>query len=371
MRQDLFLNQSFGLVVQEKCPTLRATGHKLPAIAAGYETLVSAIAQWRNGKLTEVLGMMRAMAQAAESQPAVSWIGHPRMAVAAILTYLREFDQARDAIGEVEKNVDFVLSGVLRIIRAQLELAAGRADVAVEEATAGLAIAEKAEVRLYTPIALAVLTMVALRRGDLVEVSRCESLARQATPAGAARSPVELWVQAQVASARGDRMGCGEALERICDVEQTRHALVAEEPAAAAWVVRTALAMGRQEWAALAASSATSSHRTILTPHRLSPPRCMRAVCLSGTSSRWSGRSTSTATGGRGPVLPRTSARNWSAWTGPPRCPNWTVPSLCTSRSRPSATPRGSAAGCGSWVWSSALAAAQPAGHRPDQSYRH
>jgi ATP/maltotriose-dependent transcriptional regulator MalT len=261
LRQDMLLNQLFGLTVQDDPASLRRAEHALlEADRSGRETgalAISAITKWRAGNLTEALDICRKTAHAPECRLTSTWIGHPRMAVAAILTQLREFDDARAAINEVENDIDFVLSGLPRIMRAQLELAEGRSDSAVTEATVGIAIAEEAGICLYKPIALAVLATVALRRGDLAAVKHRELRQKEASPdTTGAYSAVEVWVEAQVAAALADHEGCLRALDRISRAEETRRVLFAEEPAAAAWVVRTALAAGRQDWALAAVTTA-------------------------------------------------------------------------------------------------------------------
>jgi DNA-binding CsgD family transcriptional regulator len=216
------------------------------------------MAAWQAGMITTALRMSRdAVVADDDARLPVTWIGHPRLARAAILTGLRDVEGARAAVADVEQDVDHTLSGLPKLMRARLELAIGRSASAVAEATECLAIAMETGMRLHLPAALAVLTTVALRRGDLAADESGGTLVKWAAAEVAGTRAVALqWAQVQLALAQDDYHGCLQVLEWISRDEGSRRALFVEEHAAAAWIVRTALAVGRRDWAVTAVDTA-------------------------------------------------------------------------------------------------------------------
>jgi ATP/maltotriose-dependent transcriptional regulator MalT len=211
--------------------------------------------RWREGRLDEGLQLARQAVRHAEGRAAAVW-PHLNLTLAAMLTHLREFTEATAALNAAHENIEFVgakvLSGVLNILRSYLDLAAGKPDDAVAEATVGLAIADEVGMPLYTPMGWSVLATVALHRGDLMTAARHGARLEDALPLDGTHAWVArcAWVNAQVAAANGDQQGVLRALAEIDRDPSACRVLLIEEPAAAAWLVRTAFAEGALEQAA-------------------------------------------------------------------------------------------------------------------------
>ncbi|WP_322778120.1 helix-turn-helix transcriptional regulator [Frankia sp. Cas4] len=247
----LLLNRSMAVTVRGGPPTAPPGADQVIMPASG------PMAAWQAGMVTAALRMSRDAVLAEEVRFPVTWLGHPRLARAAILTGLRDIEGARAAVAAVEQDVDYTLSALPTLMRARLDLAIGRSASAVAEATECLALARETGVRLHLPAALAVLTTVALRRGDRVADASGDALVQWAAAEVAGTRAVALeWAWAQSALAQEDYHGCLRVLEWISRDDDSCRALFVEEPAAAAWIVRTALAMGRRDWAMRAADTA-------------------------------------------------------------------------------------------------------------------
>ncbi|MGH8903761.1 MAG: helix-turn-helix transcriptional regulator [Egibacteraceae bacterium] len=235
--------------------------HHNQDVRVGTLTVLAGV-RWREGRLDEGLRLAREAVSHAEGRAAVAWHTHPNLTLAIMLTHLREFAEATAAINAAHEEIEFlgakVLSGVPNILRSLLEVATGRPDDAVAEATVGLAIADEVGMPLYTPIAWGVLATVALHRGDLMTAARHAerlqgALSLDGTCAWSAQCT---WVTAQVAAANGDQQGVLRALAEIDRDPSVRRALLIEEPAAAAWLIRAAFAEGAHEQAAVVIATA-------------------------------------------------------------------------------------------------------------------
>jgi hypothetical protein len=158
--------------------------------------------------------------------------GRVAQAGGAMLVQSRQEDEATTVLAAIEAHVVQsgldVLAAIPHLLHAQLHLASGR----LAQARAQAALAEP--VTAYTPIASAVLAAVAVRRGDLVTAGE------HAKDLGGQRPALwqgqAVWIHALVT---GQEHG-----------ELPGPAILVEEPAAAAWFVRTALAAGDEDRAA-------------------------------------------------------------------------------------------------------------------------
>nr|AHE14859.1 RebR-like transcriptional regulator [uncultured bacterium] len=195
---------------------------------------VLATARWRHGRFAEGLQLARDAVRAAADGARFPWHLDPRIVLAALLIQSRHEDEAKSALATLETHVAQagldVLAAVPHLLRAQAHLAAGRLDEARSRAQA--ALAEPAT--LYTPIAYAVLTAVALRRGDLVTAD--EHVRKLGSGCTGLWLEQARWLRAQVTGELGE--------------ELPGPAVLVEEPAAAAWYVRSALAAGNADRAA-------------------------------------------------------------------------------------------------------------------------
>jgi DNA-binding CsgD family transcriptional regulator/tetratricopeptide (TPR) repeat protein len=247
LRHNLALNRELVTVLRrDQPPPERQSG--LPVL--------SAMRSWREGRLTEALTLCRKAVADDHGGPVISWICHPLIGLAEVLTCLEYYDEALAVIDEAAEHVDHALSAVPRILRARVELAVGRTSNAVPEAMAGLRIAHDTGTHLYLHEALYVLTTATLRTGagrprgedPLVAWARAESSAVRSLPL--------VWAEARLAEAHGDPGPARALLHEVALCEQQRRELFTGAAGAAAWTVRTALAEDRADWATAAVATA-------------------------------------------------------------------------------------------------------------------
>nr|AHE14801.1 RebR-like transcriptional regulator [uncultured bacterium] len=217
--------------------------------------LVLAKARWSEGRLAAGLNLVREAVIRAEDGWPTTWYDHPRLALAAMLTQLCEFAEAADALDSAQKDMSLVgahlLNGQHSLLRSRLELAAGRSADAVATARGGIAMAYETGVPRYVPLGWRVLSTAALRRGDLAEAAQYTDRLRDALRAeGCAEMSAYLWMSAQIATANDEYPQALPAMAAIYQNPSAHSALLMEEPAAAAWLVRTALRTGRSDHAA-------------------------------------------------------------------------------------------------------------------------
>ncbi|MBO3746769.1 AAA family ATPase [Streptosporangiaceae bacterium NEAU-GS5] len=209
---------------------------------------VLAVIRWDSGRLSDGLGLARRAVRHATGASAEARRTHPRLALAAMLTDIRLFDEARavlrDAREEVESLGDSSWAPGPALLGARMELAAGNLDEAVNEADSGLAGADSLGIRLFSTLGMSVLGMVAFRRGDLAAAARYvkqDGALRSHCSGGHADARSAL-VAAHVAEVTDGPVKAMRLCDAIC-ADLGRHGgVLIGEPGAAAWLVRTALA---------------------------------------------------------------------------------------------------------------------------------
>lgn len=219
---------------------------------------VLARSHWYAGRVGEALRQAREAAGPPDGEHGVCWPFPPRLALATMLTHLRETTEAAAVLSPLRGDSGAegwpVLRGAGMILGSSLALARGALEEAESQAAGGLAAADEAGMPRYSPLAWRTLTEVALRRGDLaaadghvrqltrtVAEQGLDGAAAAASRAGAA------WMTAQLAAARRDLEGLDSALATVHTDHSTLRLLLCEEPAAAAWLVRTATDRGDGE----------------------------------------------------------------------------------------------------------------------------
>jgi DNA-binding CsgD family transcriptional regulator len=227
-----------------------ADRHDDPALIAA-ETILS-LGAWDEGRLAAGLDLMRDAVHRASrgfAPSSHSELGrsHLSLRLAKMLADVGRFDEANAVVrsaGEIEPSRRSVQAATSAVLRAQIELAAGRLDAAAT--AAGLATADQLGPHPLAPGALCVLATVALRRGDL----RAAAQHVKSYRALLAANPVTFgsahfaWVEAQLADAQDGPVGAFEVMTSIYDCLPARRGLLVGDPALAAWMVRTALAVG-------------------------------------------------------------------------------------------------------------------------------
>ncbi|HKT00505.1 MAG TPA: LuxR C-terminal-related transcriptional regulator [Rugosimonospora sp.] len=237
--------------------SMAATLFGLPAAAMTDALPADPMLAWRAGLVTDAVRMSDEALRTEQDRLPVSWLGHPRLVHATVLTGLRDVEGARAAIAELEQHVDPALAGVPKLLSARIDLALGRSERAATAATACLALAKEGGLQVYVPAALTVVTAAALRRADIAAKLAEDPLVAWALAEMEGRWPVALeWMQARLALAQDKGHDCTPVLDRVNREPAGRRLLFIEEPAAAAWIVRMALAVDEREWAVTAVDTA-------------------------------------------------------------------------------------------------------------------
>ncbi|MFT7839002.1 LuxR C-terminal-related transcriptional regulator [Saccharothrix sp. BKS2] len=218
--------------------------------------------EWRAGNLAESLYWGRQSTRWELDRPTAWWQSQSAVSFALKLSALGEFADAERLVrGDGPDEDDAVTSGApaaRAIARARVLTQAGRLDQARAAARKGLLTARDRGLRLLVPLASTVLATVALHRGEVVAAAEHVRRYRADLVAGEAvlHSGQYDWVELLLTHAQG---GPGPAVERarerVADPDATRRMLV-EEPGAAAWLVRLALAADDVELARAAVAAA-------------------------------------------------------------------------------------------------------------------
>jgi DNA-binding CsgD family transcriptional regulator len=219
-----------------------------------------AVVRWDQGQIGEGLQRLR---DAVRREGAISRDarhGQPLLALASALVDLRQLDQAEEMLRvAASQPLDSTPARAAAcILRARIELAAGeltRASAAAEE---GLAVAESLGADGHASAAHCVLGIIALRRGDLTEAALQVASDSVPAPHSAetyARAEITM-AHAQVSEARDGPAAALGHIQHVCADLPLHRGLLLGDPATAAWLTRTALAAGHDEFAAAVARAA-------------------------------------------------------------------------------------------------------------------
>jgi DNA-binding CsgD family transcriptional regulator len=110
----------------------------------------------------------------------------------------------------------------------------------------GLAVADELGTWFFTQVGESVLASTALLRGDLLGAGRHLSRLRSVVPSSAASTGCDapVWLDLRLADANGDVERTRRDLDLLQANLPVHSRLLVEEPAAAAWLTRTALRLG-------------------------------------------------------------------------------------------------------------------------------
>ncbi|GLF94853.1 LuxR C-terminal-related transcriptional regulator [Streptomyces yaizuensis] len=234
--------------IQRAQKILSAPGRHVQAVRVGALT-VHSLDQWREGRVGDAVETLR-KAVALDHGGESTQLLDPRWFLAFALTRTDEYDEAAAVVEYSARptgpDAGRTAAAVPAVLRAPLHLAQGRLDEAEEAARIGVATDG-----LYVPIApqaWLVLATVALRRGALTEAEAHIKDLDESFPQDDASPPwwpARLLLNAQLAEAQVDARAAMDVLMEIAAHAGALRELVLEDPAAAGWCVRSALAADR------------------------------------------------------------------------------------------------------------------------------
>jgi DNA-binding CsgD family transcriptional regulator len=243
----------------------------VPPARSDRELTVLSLASWRDGRLGEALERGREAVRRAEPSPVGTGpadVTDPGLVLAAMLTDLGRSDEAARVLETMAADAgptgDGRAAAALATVRARLALEAGDLDAAeagaawaedpaseVEERVtagcgAGASDTGAPEAHPMLPEALCVLATTALRRGDLLRAAqhlerRRMTLLDSPDLFGSARGT---FLEAQLARAEHGAKQAMAVLATVYNGLPEHRTLLVEEPAAAGWMVRTAMDAG-------------------------------------------------------------------------------------------------------------------------------
>jgi tetratricopeptide (TPR) repeat protein len=184
----------------------------------------------------------------------------PLLTLAAALVDLRQLGEAEHILPAADHPAleNIPAQAARSLLRARIELAAGRLEDAAADAQAALAVARTLGADGYAATAHTVLSMIELRRGDLVAATQHLADRPVTGPqfAGIYARPETTLAEAQITEARDGPAAALGPLRQVCADLKARPGLLLGDPALAAWLARTALAAGHPELAARTARTA-------------------------------------------------------------------------------------------------------------------
>lgn len=232
--------------------------HDSHAVVAALVT--RAVISLDNGQIGEALQFLCEAARHGTGVSPDARHFQPLLALAAAFIDLRQLGEAEDALHAADSQVlhGIPAEGALYILRSRVQLACGRLAAAAAAGETALATAEAQGVHGYAWTARSVLTVIALRRGDLAAAARHIAGCPAGSPHLAdsyARAETTM-AQAQLAEMRDGPAAAIGYLRQVRADLPARPGLLLGDPAASAWLVRAALAAGDEELAASAVRAA-------------------------------------------------------------------------------------------------------------------
>jgi len=238
--------------------------------AAAAARLTRAIISWDGGQISDGLQLLRDAARHGTGISPDARQVQPLLALAAALIDLRQLGEAEDILRAADHPAlrNIPAGAALSLLRGRIHLAAGRLAAAAADGQEALAIARDLGAHGYATTAQSVLSVIALRRGDIAAAAQ-HLTGRPATGpqfADLYARPETTIAEAQITEARdGPAATLGHLRQLRADLE-ARPGLLLGDPALAAWLARTALAAGDSELAARTARTAedlADAHRGI------------------------------------------------------------------------------------------------------------
>ncbi|MFI0450310.1 LuxR C-terminal-related transcriptional regulator [Actinomadura sp. 6N118] len=215
---------------------------------------------WNDGKLSDGLRLACEAAEEASGTPS-AWLLLPWLSDVDKLVAVGHTDAAGPALRRAMRTIEadrlHAHAGLIEAKHANMLLRDGQLAAAAERASTAITLCREAGASLVAARALATLAGTALRQGDLHSASGYIAEYRAAQEASAALpSPQYDWVELRLIAERdGPREALGQLRGRLTGLTDSA-AVFAEEPGAAAFLVRLGLAGGDGDLAELASSRA-------------------------------------------------------------------------------------------------------------------
>jgi len=228
--------------------------------AAVVAMVAQAVIHWDNGQVSEGLELLRDAARQGTGLSPDTRHAQPLLALIAALTDLRQLTEAAAALEAVDSRSlrGIPAEAVLSILRARIHLAAGRLPDAASAASAAVSTAETLGAHGLAAAAHCVSGLVALRAGDIEAAAQHIARRTEAMPypAGLYARAETVLADAQISAARDGAAAAIGHIRQACADLPTARGLLLGDPTVAAWLVRTALAGGDTELAAVTARTA-------------------------------------------------------------------------------------------------------------------
>ncbi|MGH3828935.1 MAG: helix-turn-helix transcriptional regulator [Pseudonocardiaceae bacterium] len=225
---------------------------------------VRALDQWRAGRVDKATSILHDAVELNCAATGVQLLD-PRWLLASMYTKVGELEEAiaviRASFRAVEKTLGTTSSAIVpTILRASVHLMKGRLDDAIEDATASIAVMTDGCIPMLAPQAWGVLTLVALRRGELTQAKEHLHALEERFSRDCSRPwwAMRFLLSAQLTEAKGGPRAAMEILEEVLLTSGARRELILEDPTAAAWCVRSALAADMREVAEMIVDTAES-----------------------------------------------------------------------------------------------------------------
>jgi DNA-binding CsgD family transcriptional regulator len=244
----------------EDSPDALRRAVELAAASAGREDgcrpgalLALAALAWRQGRIGQTLELLRAATYADDEYSGDCTRCYPGLGLSIVLAALGQFDDADafviDAADAIALRGDALRAAAPAVFAARVALAAGHLDEATAAAHAGLDLSLELDTPTLVPIARDVLITAALSKGRLGEAAEHLAHWRPDPAAGGMAFGIRRrqWAELRVLEAQGRSIRAEGATGFAFDLLASDHRLFLEEPAAAAWLVRTARRVG-DEW---------------------------------------------------------------------------------------------------------------------------
>ena len=222
--------------------------------------LTRAVISWDSGQISDSLGLLRDAARHGTGISADARHVQPLLALAAALVDLRQLGEAEDILRTADNPAlqNIPAESALHLLRARIHLAAGRLVNAAADGQAALTTALALGAHGYAAAAHSVLSVTELRRGDLAAAARHLACRPVLGPqfADIYARPETTMAEAQITEVRDGPAAALTHLRQLFAHLPARPGLLLGDPAAAAWLARTAQAAGDSGLAARAASAA-------------------------------------------------------------------------------------------------------------------